>query len=144
MSTGFTIIKGPVSDSFREEVIQRIECALSNGITRYAACASVGIGKSTLYELLAKRPDYADRLARADLAFRAKVEQKFGNDAMESTDWRARAEYLKRRYPETWGDRLDLRKVDDDTLRRIYTLHAETEEVIDVEYAEVASLPVSA
>jgi hypothetical protein len=39
-------------------------------------------------------------------------------------DWRAAESWLKRRRRAEWGDSLDLRKLDDDTILRLLSLEA--------------------
>lgn len=138
---GSVLLVPPASDALREEVLQQLEQIIGQGVTKSAACAVVGISRDTMYEWVKRFPDAHDRLTRAELKSRSKVEGKFFVDATDGEDWRAREAWLKRRYPDTWGDKLDLRRVDDDTLRRLYAVTQEDTDALDAEYQTLPPAP---
>jgi hypothetical protein len=101
----------PIASKMTTERLNAICETLRKGATRSAAARSNGINRDTLYEWMNTYPDVSDMITRAEAEFRTQVEVKFGEDALIGSDWRARESLLKRRYPETWGDKIDLRAI---------------------------------
>lgn len=109
-------VRDCASTKYTPELLTGILDALRRGATRTAAAESNGIHRSTLYAWLDASADVSDAIARAEGEFRSRVEQKFGDDAVNGGDWRARESLLKRRYRDDWGDKLDLSGLPDHIL----------------------------
>lgn len=86
----------------------RLLNAIRAGNTRRAACAYAGISDETLANWGRRSLDFLDSLtcaeAESEVALVAIVR------TAATTDWRAAAHLLERRWPETWGrrDRVDV------------------------------------
>lgn len=89
---------------------------LRRGATLKAAATKNGIHRDTLYGWQEQDADVADMISRAQAEFLASVEIKFGDDALNGDDWRARESLLKRRDREQWGDKLDLTGIPESVL----------------------------
>ena len=122
------------SDSETEHRLQLIEDALRKGSTRQAAAASAGISHTTFYEIV-RSPDNLARIRTAELECRSRVEQRLTVDALTGDDWRPRVEWLKRRAKDEWSEQIDFKKLDDESLIRLYRAAVgEVDEVIDAEF----------
>lgn len=128
------------------ERVKRILALLKSGNTRTCAANASGISKETFYEWLREFPDFADAVTRAEseaeaahvatikraatvhkvVERRTTVSDKDGTTTIEVVryeyDWRAAETWLKRRRRADWGDSIDVRKLDDDTLLRLLAL----------------------
>ena len=107
---------------YSEAVAQRICDTLARGSTRQASALEAGITRETFYTWLQERVDFSDRVARAESqAEVALTETVFssGTDGATAGDWRPAVEWLKRRRRADYGDTLDIRKLDTDTIREL-------------------------
>lgn len=133
---------------FNDARMNSICQALRDGCTVTSAVAATGIAESTYFEWLHQFTDFSEAVTRAKaesenfyvaaLHTAAKPRRVVetvtttdvdGNETSRVTereefDWRAAESWLKRRRREVWGDTLDLRRIDDDTLLRLLALEA--------------------
>jgi hypothetical protein len=128
---------------YSEARARKICAAIAKGNTRRVAAALAGIDESTLYEWANQYPEFSKSLDHAD----AKAEAGYAGifrkaalgyaatrtrttvkaDGMAETvtethrefDWRAAESWLKRRRPDDWGDKIDVKQLPDDALIRL-------------------------
>jgi len=107
---------------YDEWIATRICNTLARGATRLGAALEAGINPDTFYDWLEKREDFSDRVARAEgEAEVALTESVFASatQAEAKGDWKPAIEWLKRRRRADYGDTLDVRKIDAETLLRL-------------------------
>ncbi len=95
--------------------------ALKMGNTRRASAAYAGIATSTFYLWMKENRTFSDAVTHAEAIAEVGHVGVLAKSAI-SGDWRASLEWLKRRRRIEWGDTLDIRKLDDETLLRLLTL----------------------
>lgn len=102
---------------FNEEAANKILLAIQAGCTVRASCGSYGINEDTFHKWRTKYPDFGKRV----LIARSKCELKMSVVITTSanTDPKYALEWLKRNSPE-WRDKLDLNKMDVDTLESLF------------------------
>jgi transposase-like protein len=117
------------------ERVKSICEALQTGATRKAAAESNGITDRTLRAWMARGEEdeenekktvfssFSSALRRSE----AECELRWVSTINEAanTDWRAALQLLKRRYPESWGDRLSFKSLPDDILIAVLNRIAE-------------------
>lgn len=90
------------TSKYTEEVLGKIDYALSMGGTYEMAAGYAGVGESTIYEWLEKKPDFVQRVKKAramgQLGWLAKIEK-----AASDGNWQAAAWKLERLLPDTYG-----------------------------------------
>lgn len=107
---------------YSEPVAERICDTLARGVTRQAAALEAGIDRDTFYDWLLTRDGFSDRVARAEAKAEVKLTETVfssGTDGETAGDWRPAIEWLKRRRRADYGDTLDVRKLDDETILRM-------------------------
>lgn len=100
------------------ELEEKIFEQLQLGCTRRAACAVAGISEETFYCWMREIPEFSELVVAAE----NQAEAGFTNviqKAAAAGDWRAAESWLKRRRRDDYGDSVDIKKVDDDTLIRL-------------------------
>ncbi len=117
------------------ERVNEICLALSNGLTRKRAAEINGIGRRTFYDWMER--GLADQQAGLDTAFShfahrvttvesecaARLEQLVYQDATQ--DSKTRLEWLARRDPAEWGNKIDLASLPDDRLVELLEIIAQ-------------------
>ena len=102
--------------------------AITAAATRVDAAASAGVHYGTFLNWM-KRGEQARKgmffeffnaITRAEADVRISLANAIAVAA--KTDWRAGIDYLKRRDPANWGDKLQVSKLSDDELLRLLTL----------------------
>lgn len=144
---------------YSEERAKKITDAIRIGATHRAACNANGISQSTFYLWLKQFPQFSEDVNQAEgqaelnhtttiaqaaagkIVVKEKITEKNGVRTIEReyipADWRASIEWLKRRRRPDYGDQVDIRRLDDDTLLRLILKAQE----IGVEIEESADLP---
>lgn len=118
------------TQTHRQAHIEDLCEALALGVSRRAACALAGISHETLYRWLQDGQTDADGVTVRDRIARAEAECERAAvkalrspwDGKEPGEAARAAEAFLKRHPRTraeWGDRLDVRVLDDDTLLRL-------------------------
>ncbi len=97
----------------QDAILERLKA----GSTRSAAAESVGVHRSQMTRWVEKHATFATAVLRAEAEAEIRYTALFAKGAQEG-DWRAAESWLKRRRPEEWGDRLDVRQLSDELLVR--------------------------
>lgn len=103
-------------------------------MTKRGACALEEVNEATFQQWWQDREDFATMLMRAE----AQAESHF-TDVITRTaegtqgqaDYRAGVEWLKRRRRADYGDTLDIRKIDVDTLRELLQQQSDSQSVYE-------------
>jgi hypothetical protein len=82
---------------FNDDTVERLCCAIADGMPIKGACTVAGIGVSTLNEWRERYPDLEEQLADAREQARLKALQAI--KAAGDKDWRAWSEWLKLTHP---------------------------------------------
>lgn len=107
-------------------LIEKLAQQVSSGMYVAVAARNLGLEPSQVYSWLqqAEEPG-AKKILRDFAAAMHKAESQAELHAvlvvrksMQSGDWRAAIEYLKRRHPERWGDHMDIRHSGEVTIVR--------------------------
>ena len=127
---------------FSKERAQRIVDALKTGNTRRASAAYGGISEDTLARWIESNAGFAEQVelaeAECEVAMAAIIRKAALGQTVKKTkttktaeatitvveevfeyDWRAAETWLKRRKRADWGDSIDVRRLDDETLIRL-------------------------
>lgn len=108
---------------YTETLAKGICDALQVGATRTAASGAAGISRETFATWLERYPTFLDDVtraeAKAELRFTTALAKAAQGTESEPGDWRAAESWLKRRRRQDWGDSIDIRKLDDETLLRL-------------------------
>lgn len=87
---------------YTPETVKKITDAIKIGATYSLAAGYAGIAESTLYDWLAKRPEFSEAVKAAEgmgaVGWLAKIEK-----AASDGTWQAAAWKLERRYPQDYG-----------------------------------------
>jgi transposase-like protein len=117
---------------YTEEKARAICDHLEKGLTKRAACALVDVNEETFRWWCDTREIFLQMVARAE----AKAEEMFTEVLVKAVggtqgqaDYRAGVEWLKRRRRADYGDTIDVRKLDDETILRM--LHASQQDVTE-------------
>lgn len=96
----------------------------------YAAQAA-GVDRDTLYEWNATKAEFSDMLARAEAEMFVNVSRTVVQASQGETkgDWRPAIELLKRRDRASWGDTLDIRKLDTADLVKLLDAQSTAQEM---------------
>jgi plasmid stabilization system protein ParE len=118
---------GPGRDTLYSDAIAQVICdKIAKGVTRAAAAEAAGISRETLQDWMRERDAFAYLVARADaeaeIAYSEALFAAATDTANAKGDGKMAVEWLKRRRRADYGDTLDVRKLDDDTILRM--LHA--------------------
>lgn len=94
---------------YTEETVAKIEQAISIGATYKLAAQYAGINEATLHEWRNKKPEFSERLSRAE--GKAAIQSLATIRAAAPQDWRAASWLLERRYPDEYGkrERIDIK-----------------------------------
>lgn len=91
----------------RAKIIERLRA----GCTRTAACQSVGISYDTLLLWLKNSEPFATEVQQAEADAEVRMTTRIAAEVVKPDgDWRAALEWLKRRRPQDWGERLQIIK----------------------------------
>ena len=108
---------------YSETLAKGICDALQVGATRKASAEAVGIDYNTFLRWVARFDSFATDVtraeAKAELRFTTALAKAAQGTESEPGDWRAAESWLKRRRRQDWGDSIDIRKLDDETLLRL-------------------------
>lgn len=104
------------TDVAREQVVD----ALRKGYTRAAAAGVAGVHVSQVTRWCEKFATFASECAVAE----QEAEAHFTELAFENCEPKQALEWLKRRRRLDFGDTIDIRKLDDDTLLRLLSAQA--------------------
>ena len=89
---------------YTEDTIKRLEQAIGLGAPYVQACGYAGISFQTFNEWRDSKPEFSDRLQKAEgeavVGWLRKIES-----AAETGNWQAAAWKLERRYPQDYGRR---------------------------------------
>ncbi len=108
---------------YSPDTLATILSALRHGATMTSATFAAGITRETMRTWTIGNPAISALVAQARADFRQQVEERFGTDALESDDWRARHAWLQS-HPDTraeWGQTLNLAQIPADRLRELLT-----------------------
>lgn len=97
--------------------------ALKMGNTRTASWQYAGVSHQTFYRWLHENVKFCEAVTRAEATAEVGHVGVLAQAAIGG-DWRASLEWLRRRRRVEWGDSIDIRKLDDDTLLRLLALEA--------------------
>lgn len=97
---------------------QAIVDALKMGNTRTASWQYAGVSHQTFYNWMRDNLKFLEAVTRAEATAEVGHVGVLAHAAIGG-DWRASLEWLKRRRRVEWGDSIDIRKLDDDTLLRL-------------------------
>lgn len=86
------------------EVEKRITDALAGGASRRLACEYAGISQETFSVWCKRYLDFLEAVTRAEAQCEMSAILSLRQGWMQSNDWRAGLEWLKRRRPKEWGD----------------------------------------
>jgi transposase-like protein len=89
---------------YSPEVEKRITDALAGGASRRLAAEYGGIHETTLIDWMHRYPNFASAVIRAEAQCEMSAVLSLRQGWMQSNDWRAGLEWLKRRRPKEWGD----------------------------------------
>lgn len=110
------------------EASAQIIKALNAGATRMDAAASAGVHYTSFLNWMkrgesSRKGDYFE-FFNLVTASEASVRVSLANSIaiQGKTDWRAAVEYLKRRDPANWGDRINISRMSDEDLLRLLAL----------------------
>lgn len=127
---------------FQPVTVEAILERLKGGATRRAAAESMSVDESTFYDWYANKQDFRGEVDRAEAEAElrnALLLEKAANgyDVKRTTetllpdgtrkivtetarewDWRAAESWLKRRRPEEWGDRVEVKQLSDEQIVR--------------------------
>lgn len=128
---------------YSEAVAQAIFDKLSKGVTRTAAAEAAGISREAFYDWTREYDTFLDGVLKAEAEAEAVYTQSIYDAAVGegvNKDWRAGETWLKRRRRADYGDTLDIRKVDAETLLALLQLQrqGETDTVQAIEPGEDA------
>lgn len=128
---------------YHDERVSRIVRALADGNTRRAACLGNGVSEDTFAIWMREYSDFSDAVTLAEFEAEQRYvsslkKAAFGHQATKTKrttkadgsveevretvwefDWKAAESWLKRRRPDEWGDRVDVRQLPDDALVRL-------------------------
>lgn len=108
--------------------IERIVALIRSGCFVSTACAQAGVSRRTYYDWKKKGKEAADEqknniytefLEAVEMAD-ADIEVALVSQISSESNWRAKLEILKRRFPERWGDRRQVRACDKRTPSQAY------------------------
>lgn len=94
---------------------------LRNGCTRKGAAEANAISRSELYLWMKRYRTFRTQVEEAEAVAERGMTEVVRRAASKG-EWKAAIEWLKRRRRADWGDSIDVRKVDDDTLLRLLEL----------------------
>ena len=100
---------------------QAIVHALQMGNTRTASWQYAGVSHQTFYRWLNENVKFCEAVTRAEATAEVGHVGVLAKAAIDG-DWRASLEWLKRRRRKEWGDSIDVRKLDDETILRLLNL----------------------
>lgn len=92
---------------YNAKVVERICEGIAAGLRQADAAEYAGINPDTFYEWKKGRPDFTERLQRAEL-WGKKANLDIINEAKRA-DWRAAAWLLQRRHPAEFALRVDMK-----------------------------------
>lgn len=90
-----------------EKLREFLDC-LKVGMFQSEAAKVVGVGKSAISNRKARHPEFVDEIEQAEAWF----ERICVATITKSTDWRAKAFLLERRFPSRWSPPLDRAKIE--------------------------------
>ena len=99
-----------------------------------AAALDAGITRETFYTWLEEKEEFSDRVARAEAKAEIALTNTLfaaGTNGDTQGDYKASIEWLKRRRRADYGDTLDIRKIDAETLLRVLQTQAEAVSATD-------------
>ncbi len=114
----------PRPTKYNEETRKKIIDALKAGCTRYAAAGSAGIHWTLLGKWCKRYSNFSQECAIAEQHAEARFTLIITNAAKQN-DPKYALEWLKRRRRVEWGDKIEISKLDDDTLLRLFALTSE-------------------
>lgn len=135
--------------------IAAICAALAQGVSRRGACALAGISADTLYRWMHEDRTCSDAVARAEAAFEqtciSALKRPFEDAASPGEAARA-AQWALSHHPQLradWGERLDVRLLDDEQLMRLLSAAegrgvqrgTAAEPAIDADFTPAGELP---
>jgi hypothetical protein len=109
---------------YSDAIASRICNHLETGTVLEHAARAEGVDSPTVRNWLYDNPRFARAVAMA--SSKAHVAMSESVFTAGKTDWKAALEWLKRRDRANWGDTLDLRSIDAETLLRMYTSQRQT------------------
>lgn len=77
---------------------------LREAITIEGACQAANISRRTYYRWMEQIPEFKELVNAAE----ADIEAECATDIKRSDDWRAKAWFLERRFPQRWGVKREL------------------------------------
>jgi len=135
-----TVNRGGRPTLYSEEIAERICHTLAQGVTRQCAALEAGITRETFYHWLETRDGFSDRVARAESIAEQKLTETVfaaGTSGETAGDWRPAIEWLKRRRRADYGDTLDVRKLDADTILQM--LRAQQQDIPEEDKPAITS-----
>ena len=113
---------------YNEGLAKAITDALKAGSTRMAAAEYVGVNYETFRRWMNDNIDFYALVTRAEseaeVMFTSTLAKAARGTSTVPGDWRAAESWLKRRRRGEWGDSIDIRKLDDETIIRLFALEA--------------------
>lgn len=114
---------------YTPEVVEALEHAIELGSSYKLACAYAGISFETFSVWRNTKPEFSDRIARAEghgaVELLGKIEK-----AASDGDWRVAAWKLERRYPDDYGRQVHQLQGNED-VPIVFTLHLGDREMTD-------------
>lgn len=108
---------------YNKVIIEKIVEALKSGSSRMAAAEYVGIAYETFRDWKNSREEFhclvTQSEAEAEMMFTKSITDAAKGTVEKPGDWRAAAWWLARRRRAEWGEKLDISKLDDETILRI-------------------------
>lgn len=127
-----------------DQVIYLLCQEVAQGVSVKTACETVGKSYTSFQKVCITNPEFEKKIRQAEAGWKGKLEKMVVRTAIEDADATLGMKILGVRSPNEWGQKIDLAKLSDSDLTRLFEYHVaqvegnteDEDNVFDTEFVE--------